>query len=675
MNQLEYEKEIKYLSDVDDVLKQKIVDTDKKISELQEEFEQLKKYYAEQYYYIDGEEKMLGGQELDREEALINDETRQLYNYKKQRLSPYFGKIDFSSNSENNSYYIGIFNLTNGGKIPLICDWRAPVSSMYYDYEVGKASYVAPKGIIEGEITNKRQFKIKDSKMEYCFDSSLTIDDDILQKELSKNATDKMKNIITTIQREQNKLIRDDERIMFVQGVAGSGKTSIALHKVAYLLYKYREKFSSSDILILSPNYVFGDYISAVLPSLGEENIQSETFVELAHEELRGLVPEFETRENMLDEITENINRLNEVAYKNCLDFADSLRKYLKTYVNLSFKPKDMNFGDIKIKSQELDDLYSKKYIQKTPAVRINWITDYILDKLNIEQNADEVATRVKRILYTMFDKISLIDIYADFLDKIGLKFELTPKNTLKYEDIPSILYIKHYMLGLNKRNVKYLVIDEYQDYPILLFEIFNEIFDCPKCILGDINQCIEKIMTQKDEDEYAKAIGAKEIFGLEKTYRSTYEITNFCNEIKDVHSNPVHRHGKKVVVEKFENIEKEASFIEKTVKNAQNYDTIAIICKTTAQAELYYEYLGNLPDLVLMNENMPLAKLMIMPVSMCKGLEFDFVIVPNATHENYKTFLDKNFLYTSCTRALHELVITSNKDVTSFIKGEYYER
>ena len=172
MNQLEYEKEIKYLSDVDDVLKQKIVDTDKKISELQEEFEQLKKYYAEQYYYIDGEEKMLGGQELDKEEALINDETRQLYNYKKQRLSPYFGKIDFSSNSENNSYYIGIFNLTNGGKIPLICDWRAPVSSMYYDYEVGKASYVAPKGIIEGEITNKRQFKIKDGKMEYCFDSS-----------------------------------------------------------------------------------------------------------------------------------------------------------------------------------------------------------------------------------------------------------------------------------------------------------------------------------------------------------------------------------------------------------------------------------------------------------------------------------------------------------------------
>lgn len=675
MDQLEYDKELAYLNKVTCVLDKDVIETQKKISELSEEFEKIKSYYSEQYYFLDDEEIVAGGDEMDKEETLINEETQQLYKYKKQRLSPYFGKIDFLSNGENNSYYIGIFNLTNGEKIPLVCDWRAPVSSMYYDYEVGKASYIAPKGVISGEITNKRQFKIKDSKIEYCFDSSLTINDDILQSELSKNASEKMKNIITTIQKEQNKLIREDDNIIFVQGVAGSGKTSIALHRVAYLLYKFRDKFASSDILILSPNYVFSDYISEVLPSLGEENIQNETFIDLAKEELSNLVPQFDSREHMLDEITTDTNRLNEVAYKNCIDFADSLKTYLKTYINLNFKPKDMNFGDIKIKSSELEELYNKKYIQKTPAVRVNWISDYIIDKLNIQKNVDDVASRVKRILYTMFDKISLIDIYSDFLDKIGLKFSLSSENLLKFEDIAPILYIKYYMLGLKKRNIKYLVVDEYQDYSILLFEMFNEIFDCPKCILGDINQCIEKIMTIEDENKFAKTIGAKEICNLEKTYRSTYEITNFCNQIKDIQSNPVHRHGKKVDVKICENIENEAKIIEKIIKNAKKYDTIAIICKTTKEAEKYYEYLGGLSELVLMNQNMPITKIMIMPISMCKGLEFDMVIVPNATRENYKTFLDRNFLYTACTRALHELVVTTNLNLTTFIKGECYER
>ncbi len=671
MEQLEQEKELEYLDKVISVLNNKIAETQKKISELNIEFEKIKSYYSEQYYFLDDEEIVAGGDEMDKEEALINEEIRQLTNYRKQRLSPYFGKIDFLSNGQNNSYYIGIFNLTNGGKIPLVCDWRAPVSSMYYDYEVGRASYAAPKGVIEGEITNKRQFKIKDSKLEYCFDSSLTINDDILQEELSKNASNKMKNIVTTIQREQNKIIRDDENIIFVQGVAGSGKTSIALHRVAYLLYKYRKGFSSSDILIISPNYAFSDYISAVLPSLGEENILSQTFVDLAKEELSNLAPSFEVREDMLDEITYDTTRLNEVAYKNCLEFAESLRKYLKTYLNLSFKPKDLTFGETKITAKKIDELYNKTYIQKTPAVRINWIADYIIDKMEIDKAVDDISARIKRILYTMFDKISLLDVYADFLNNIGLKFSLTDKNTLKYEDIAPILYIKHYMLGLNKRNVKYLVIDEYQDHSILFYEILNDIFDCPKCVLGDINQCIEKIMTPDDEMAYAKALGAKEILTLEKTYRSTCEITNFCNQIKGINSNPVQRHGKQVNVECCENIENEAKFIENAVKNAKKYDTIAIICKTTHEAEKYYEYLGELDDLVLMNQNMPLSHIMIMSVSMCKGLEFDMVIVPNATKKNYNTFLDKNFLYTACTRALHELIITYNDELTDFVKGE----
>lgn len=668
INDIENEK--LYLKKVLIEIDSQIIQTQKTINILNEELEKLKSYYSEQYYFIDGEEKVTGGDEMDKIESIINTQTLHYYNLKKQRLSPYFGKIDFLSNDRKNSYYIGIFNLTNGGEIPLICDWRAPVSSLYYDFEVGKASYTAPSGVISGEIINKCQFKIKDTKLKYVFDSSLTINDEILQQELAQNASNKMKNIIATIQREQNKLIREDDNMIFVQGVAGSGKTSIALHKVAYLLYKYRDKFASSDILILSPNSIFSDYISAVLPSLGEENALSMTFMDLAKEELRD-VSQFESREEMLDAITSDNIRLNEVAYKNCVEFANSLKMYLNTYLNLSFRPKDIAVGDIKITSAELMELYDKKYINKTPAIRINWIVDYILDKLEVEKNQDDVAFRLKRILYSMFERVSLIDIYSDFLDKIGLKFNFSKQNKLFFEDIAPVLYIKHYMLGLTKRNVKYLIIDEYQDYNLLEIEIFNEIFTCPKCILGDVNQCIEKIMTDDDVNTYAKTFGAKNVYTLNRTYRSTYEITTFCNNIKGIESQPVDRHGKDVCINLFENIEKEANFIENLVKNSKNYDTIAIICKTTQEAKLYYEYLGNIDDLVLMDGNSSLSRVMIMSVCSAKGLEFDMVIVPNATSDNYKTFLDKNFLYTSCTRALHELVICANGELTKLIKGD----
>ena len=206
---------------------------------------------------------------------------------------------------QTNDYYIGTFNLTNGQELPLVCDWRAPVSTMYYDYEIGKAKYDAPCGEIKGEIKAKRQFKIKDSQMQMCFDSNLTIGDDILQQELANNASDKMKNIVATIQSEQNKVIRDESPILFVQGVAGSGKTSIALHRVAYLLYKYREKYKSNDILILSPNDIFSEYISTVLPSLGEENILNTSFYRLAQGELMALVNPLQTREDGLNKLAD----------------------------------------------------------------------------------------------------------------------------------------------------------------------------------------------------------------------------------------------------------------------------------------------------------------------------------------------------------------------------------
>ena len=671
MEEIELNKEQDYLAKTLEEIDNQAIYKSKQIEELENEMSELTHHFSEEYYFLDDEETVTGGDELDDCERVINQVKNQYFRLKKQRLSPYFGKITFKANDENNAndYYIGTFNLTNGNNLPLVCDWRAPVSTMYYDFELGEAGYVAPVGEIIGEISAKRQFKIKDSIMELCFDSSLTIGDDILQTELAHNASDKMKNIVSTIQKEQNKIIREDSPVLFVQGIAGSGKTSIALHRVAYLLYKFREKYSSDDILIISPNSIFSEYISNVLPSLGEENILQTSFFAIAENELSSLVPKLQTREEALNKLAKDPKRLNEVAYKNCFDFCDSLKLYLKTYINLCFNVQDLTFGNIKITKSELEELYNKKYIQKSPATRIGWIADYIIDKLDVKRNTEELYDRVKKVIYPMFISDSLIEIYSDFLDKIGMQFTLD-NGMVRNEDIAPLMYIKNYILGSTKQSkVKYLVIDEMQDYSPIHFELFNELYDCEKTVLGDIYQCIEKIIEEKDLEKYANILGAKEILTLNKTYRSTFEITEFSDKIKGLNSNKVDRHGEAPQVLKCENIFDEANKITQLVNQNLNYNSIAIVCKTQEDAEKYYSYLGELEDLKLMSENSTMSKIMIMSASLCKGLEFDMVILPDVSDCNYNNFLDKNLLYVSCTRALHKLFLTTNNDVTKFIK------
>ena len=207
-------------------------------------------YYAEEFRLIDDEEKASTIENLNYIQAKIDNLFMLEKRLKKQSFSPYFGKMDFLCDGEQESFYVGINNIMNREETyPLVCDWRAPVSSMYYDFDLGKAFYEAPIGQIQGEITNKRQFKIVNGKMKLCFDTSSVVQDDILQDTLGQTTDDKMKNIVATIQKEQNKIIREDKNTnLLVQGVAGSGKTSIALHRVAFLLYQNRQNLSSKDV-------------------------------------------------------------------------------------------------------------------------------------------------------------------------------------------------------------------------------------------------------------------------------------------------------------------------------------------------------------------------------------------------------------------------------------------
>ena len=244
----------------------------------------MHEYYWENYAEMD----QYGYEDYDNRQALLqqsnaNDEKQKLkHRFERMLDAPFFGRVDFAFEDEEEAerFYIGIGNFAErAGMTPLVYDWRAPVSGLFYDYDKGPASYEAPAGEIRGEILTKWQYKIRGGRMIYAFESDTKIDDEILKQELGSNGDVKLKNIVRTIQKEQNEIIRNTkDRILVIQGAAGSGKTSIALHRIAYLLYHDRDRLRSSNVLILSPNSVFADYISHILPELGEENIREMSF-------------------------------------------------------------------------------------------------------------------------------------------------------------------------------------------------------------------------------------------------------------------------------------------------------------------------------------------------------------------------------------------------------------
>lgn len=624
------------------------------------------KEISEDYYGMDEEERAKNGELLGEIEDSINEMNNTLKRLYKQLYSPFFGSFIFKQDSTEDidEYYVGVYNLLKkDSKIPLVCDWRAPISSVYYDYGIEKAKYTAPCGEITGEVLGKKQYKIENSILKTEVDSETTLADNMLIEALSENASDKMKTIVSTIQKEQNKIIRtDDRQNILVQGVAGSGKSSIALHRVAYLLYANKNTLKAEDILIISPNKMFSEYIAAVLPELGEENILQVDYKTLAESELRDLHIKIEERTEMLDDVVSpNVTRLNNIAYKNSYDFCESLKIFLNEYFKLNFVPQDLKLGKgQRVTAGEILDLFNKSYQNKTPAVRIDWICDYIVDKFDLPNNTDLIA-RIKKQLFGFYSQNDIIKIYSEFLEYIGMEFSYNKNGMLKYEDISAVWYIKNYYLGSEKENkVKYLIIDEMQDYSFVLYEIFNQKFDCQKTVLGDINQCIEKVMTPEDLQELHEVLGGK-LYELNKTYRSTYEINEFAEKIKGLDYDKVERHGKPVEVYKYKTKADKLKKIKTMLSEKNSFKYTAILCKDTKTCEELHSGLNDERVKLLTNNSEEYAPVMVMPIALSKGLEFDRVIVVDID-ENDKSFLGKNLAYVAATRALHELCFVTEQ-------------
>lgn len=653
-----------------DVLEESLEDKQKEIVKLKRDYWDSLNEIHEMGY-----EAKMNRQNIEDTVNTADERLAQLRLYQKMQDSPYFGRIDFiyDGEEEAETYYIGIGSFyPKWATKPLIFDWRAPVSGLFYDYDKGKASFIAPAGTLDGEITRKVQYKIDGGKLQYFFENDIKIDDDILKNELGLHANATLKSIVATIQKEQNEIIRNEkDRILVVQGAAGSGKTSIALHRIAYLLYHKRKEFTAKDILILSPNSVFSDYISHILPELGEENIVEMSFDDFAEKELKGITG-FESRYANLESLlamqegTIKWNkRLKREKRKQSKEFVHALERYVLKMDQWIVEFRDISYKNIYRSADSLKVLFQKKFTKIPLLKRLEVVADFVLEEeatLKGEEIDVIVAETIKGKIKDMYVTSDILRIYNRFLIFRGESDIAVADRRINYEDVYPLLYLKYLLYGrLEYRQIKHLVVDEMQDYSYIQYTLLKQLFPCPMTILGDKEQVASEEASTVLEQ-------LPEIFGenirivtLNKSYRSTYEIGTFAGSlIHQTDTEYVKRYGKAPVIEKIPTNQEMIQKLCSNLKNQDEWETIAIICKSGKEVNAIYEELKDQFEVTCITEESDQFQkgIVIVPFYLAKGLEFDVVHIPFVSSKSYNSALERQILYISCTRALHELFL-----------------
>ena len=695
-----------YLTHVTETLRHRITQLNDSIEAGQKEIEGMHEYYWENYTEMD----QYGYENFDNQQALLheinasNEKIELRRRFRKMMDSPFFGRVDFcyEGDDEPEIFYIGIANLAeeNGG-LPLIYDWRAPVSGLFYDFDKGPASYQAPLGEIHGDIAAKWQYKIRGGKMIYEFESDVKIDDEILKAELGSNGDVQLKNIIRTIQKEQNAIIRNtSNRIMVIQGAAGSGKTSIALHRIAYLLYHDRKNLKSSSVLVLSPNGVFSDYISHILPELGEENIREMSFDLFAYKRLKNTVSDCEDRYDLIERQIAGSCDEKLLKEKQSRDFLDRMEGYLVELEDSLMNFRDVEHRGVVKKEQEIIELFYFKFMDIPLLSRMDAVAEYFIDEVETLKGFDlpeEEREAVKSRFYRMYETRDLYVLYNRFLRQEG--FPALPqvqyeKRKLRYEDVYPVLYLK-YRLETQQEDsgVRHLIVDEMQDYSRIQYLIIQKLFKCKMTILGDREQTMDG--DQQDVLTFLPKIFGKDIrrIVMNKSYRNTIEIASYANQLAGITEVELfERHGKPVeekefqgLIEALERVVKELKLEKQAVTEAEadrmkmadmetagaegqeefSYETAAVITRTADEArEAYYilqkkleaEGFDTKERLSLLHRASTNFKkgLTVTTFYMAKGLEFDqvFSVFPGAD----RSPIVQRARYIAATRALHEL-------------------
>lgn len=612
--------------------------------------------------------------------------------------SPYFARIDFKFDDDNEieQVYIGRSSLIDDKSHEMyVYDWRSPIASVFYRFGTGKAFYEAPVGTIMGEVNLKRQYEIRKGKLEYFFDADVQIIDEFLRKLLSQNASSKMKTIVETIQRDQDIIIRDMETdLMMVQGAAGSGKTSVALHRVAYLMHQgLSEKLSNHDIVVISPNTLFEQYISSVLPELGEQNVDSIVFEEILRSVLQ-LEP-IQTKNQFLEQLLSSNDKKSRNVLKSSMEFKGSsqfveiLNRFIHDLPNRWIEFSDVYYDGKQIANRQL---LRSKILEGNKksllSVRLEQLEYSILELVQERRKSrlknHESAAVMKDI--RKFTRLDYFELYRKLFsnkarffslakgvelpdcieDIIDVTYENLRQDYLHYDDALALVYLHLKTNGhYDYRGIKQVVIDEAQDYYPIHFEILRSLFSSARyTVLGDINQTIGKQADLSLYDQVRAILDKNKstLITLDKSFRCTNEILTYSTKFlgQGFKLNSFSRKGDAPAIVAAPSQPALDSMIiaEVLTCREKGYQSVALICKTEQDATLLYGRLKDKIDVRLVKGDVEadLQGVLITPIYMSKGLEFDAVLICDADKDHFNSEDDKNLLYIACTRALHRL-------------------
>ncbi|MBO0959891.1 UvrD-helicase domain-containing protein [Neobacillus sp. MM2021_6] len=691
--------------------------------------------------------------------------SKRLSTMRRMQESPYFGRIDFleDGDSTQEQVYIGISSLTDeSGDHFLVYDWRAPVSSVYYDYQPGPAKYATPGGIIEGHLEKKWQYLIRGGVLQSMFDTSLTIGDEILQQVLGKGTDKHMHSIVATIQQEQNRIIRHDRgRLLIVHGAAGSGKTSAALQRIAYLLYKHRDHLNADQIILFSPNSMFNSYVSNVLPELGEENMQQVTFQEYLDHRLS---KEFQV-ENPYEQLEYVLTAANTPSYssrvagirfKASAHFFEVIHAYRKSLKlsGMLFKGIIFRGKPIVTAEQMADRFYSSdtslRFHNRLEKLK-DWLMKQIAEAEKIERNRPWVQEEIELLSNEEYHKahaylaekrgfkreeiadyeiepkalarlivhqklkplrkrirafrfLDMKGIYTQlFTDPQKIKqwmdgetpaewegicqttLEMLDEGKLSYEDATPFLMLNELIRGFQTNgSIKHVLVDEAQDYSPFQFEFLKCLF--PKAsmtVLGDFHQAIFAHASEMDDFHALTSLYGQsetEVINMTRSYRSTKPIIEFTRRLVAGGERiiPFERDGERPVLKQLADHEELHRCIAAKVADlrSHHYHSIAIICKSAGESRRAYEALSTIDDIKLVKSGSLEYEqgVVVIPSYLAKGIEFDAVIIYDASEHVYGDESLRRSFYTACTRAMHVLQLYSVGEPSPFLRNVLQE-
>ena len=654
--------EEKRLEDTLRLIRSKISVLGQELYERDEKVLEFKKFMWDSRSDMDGAELKTMMSDNDLEIRMMMGKGEYLQRLFKIQNKPYFGRIVFKHDDGCDDVYIGITHVIDDENNYYVHDWRSPICNLFYDYEVGKANYLAPMGRIYGEVTKKRQYTIRDGKLLHIFDNNINIDDELLQEVLASESSDKMKNIVDTIQAEQNKVIRNTEdKNLIVEGIAGSGKTSVALHRIAFLLYKINN-LKSNNILIFSPNKIFSEYISNVLPELGEENTRETTINDFLDMEIKEF-KKVETFTAFIERSYTSKDDFEFIKYKQSDRIYDDIDNYIdKITKKLKFID-DLFMRDYSYTVDELNYMLKDRYSKFPISERLKFMADKIS-----ENNFNGSLGKSKKILSELYErlniKLNLLDTYIDFFKseyseyKKDVSYIKNNRNLLNYDDACLYVYMKCKLYGYNyNTSIKEIVIDEAQDYSLGQIKLISKIFkNASYTILGDINQTINPYYKYNSLEDICRVLDSSKYIELTKTYRSTEEIIDYSNRVLGLnHVSAVRRNEKLPVIEKNEHDLN--SELREDIKLSMG-KSMAIITKNQSECDKIYDLLKDTGISKIDNNSKKFNRdLVVVPVYMAKGLEFDSVVIYTDKNNKY-TDEEKYLYYVAITRAQHKLVV-----------------